>query len=303
MNALARAWDRVWFRPFDPTSVGAFRLCLGVTLFLYYLALLPNYERYFAADGVLSLAPPGPERPPRPHLSVFTWTEGVVPVRAFAVVGLLASAVLAVGWRSRLWALTLLVLVTSQMLTNNLLNRGEDVVFRMMLFLGLFAPLDHSLSLAARKGGAPEEAPTIWAVRLMQVSLALVYVLSLPRKLVGNADWLDGTAMYWILVNDTISRWPWPEAFHGLKGEILSAVLTFGTILVQMAFPLLVWFRRTRAPVLLAAALMHLGIGVAIKNLGFFSAAMLCCFWLFVPGETTRRWLTRDPSRARSGAG
>jgi hypothetical protein len=298
MSLLRQAWDRVWFRRFDPLSVGAFRICLGGLLFVYYAALYPNWERFYGADGLLSLDATDPTRKQRPWLSVFTWTEGVVPVGVFWWVGVVAAVGLALGWRSRLWAALLFVLHTSMMMTNRWLIIGDDIVWRMLLFLGLFAPLGDRLSVDAwlqgrRDGGkAADEStwPTIWAVRLMQVNIAIVYLFSVPRKLAVNPDWLDGTAVYWILLNDTWGRWPWPSLFYGTGGEILSALATFGTILIEGAFPLLVWFRPLRMYVLAAATALHLGIALTMHNVVFFQFAMICSFWLFVPAEVTRRW-------------
>jgi hypothetical protein len=112
------------------------------------------------------------------------------------------------------------------------------------------------------------------------------------------------------MMNQMWSRWPWPEVFYGDWGDILSAIGTYGTVLIEGAFPLLVWFRPTRPYVLAAATAMHLGIAVFLQNVTFFSLAMVCSFWLFVPGETTRRWIAflsrkglrqAAPEEARSG--
>jgi hypothetical protein len=63
----------------------------------------------------------------------------------------------------------------------------------------------------------------------------------------------------------------------------------YGTLLGEAAFPLVVWFRPLRLYVLAAVAALHLGIALFMQNLVFFSLAMVCSFWLFVPPETTRR--------------
>lgn len=314
MNSLRQAWDRLWFSRFDPLSAGVFRVCLGGLLVAYYAALFPNWERFYAADGIQSLDVTDPGRSHRPLLSVFTWTEGVVPVQVFWWVGVVAAVGFTLGWRTRLWTAVLFVLHSSMMMTNRWLIVGDDIVCRMLLFLGLFAPLGDRLSLdawlkARRDGGQgrSDEATwlTVWAVRLMQINIAFVYLFSVPHKLVRNPDWLDGTALYWTLLSGTWSRWPWPEALYGTKGEVFSALATFGTLLVEGTFPLLVWFRRTRLYVLGAATALHLGAAIFLQNLTFFQLAMICSFWLFVPAEVTRRWgngLARLAGRGQVGS-
>jgi hypothetical protein len=310
LNSLRRAWDRFWFERIDPHSAGVFRIFLGATLVVYYLALFPNWDRYYAADGLLSLDLLDPERSYRPWWSVFTWTEGLVPAGALWWVVFAAAVLFTLGLATRLCTVVLFVIHNSMAHTNSLMLAGDDLVFRMLLFFGCFAPLDRSLSLdawlrARRRAGSAagaDEWPTAWAVRLMQVNIALVYLCSLPRKLV-NAPWQDGTAIYWSLVNPTWSRWPWPGAFTGFPGEMLSAALTYGTLAVEAAFPVLVWFPRTRVYVLVAGAAMHLFIAAFIRNVEFFSLAMVCSYWLFVPGEVTRGWVDWLTGRAGSGRG
>jgi hypothetical protein len=320
MKLFLRAWDRVWFSRFDPFSAGVFRIFLGALLVAFYLALFPNWERFFAPDGIPSTHTPDSMRPL--HLwwwNVFSWTEGVLPVGAFWWVGLVAAACFTLGYWTRLSTVVLFALETSMNDTNRYVSNGEDYVFRMLLFYSCFAPLGHCLSvdgwLRARRASRPvgdgATGPRIWPVRLMQINIALVYALSLPHKFMDDSAWGDGTAMYWTLLSANWSRWPWPKALYsGLVSEVVIVIMTFGTALAEGAFPLLVWFRRTRLYAVAALAGLHLGIAVMLQNVTFFSLAMFCSFWLFVPGETARRWgwtLRRwfehlAPGRPRVGA-
>jgi hypothetical protein len=295
MKAFWAAWDRAWFRPFDPVSVSVFRICFGLLLLAFLTDHATNWERNYASDGIRSLDATDPTRAHESRLSVFFWTEGKVPVRVFWWAGILGAACFTVGLGTRPATVLLFVLITSMSHANKYLISGEDIVFRMLLFLGCFAPLGRALSVDAllRRRLLPNAAaqvePSIWAVRLMQVNIALAYALSVPRKLDSDAAWLDGTAIYWTMLNSTWSRGPWPELFQGTRGMVLSAVATYWTVISEAAFPLLVWFRPLRLYVLAAVAALHLGIALFMQNLVFFSLAMVCSFWLFVPPETTRR--------------
>jgi len=62
----------------------------------------------------------------------------------------------------------------------------------------------------------------------------------------------------------------------------------------------LVWFRRTRHPAVVGLAALHLGIAVMLQNVTFFTLSMACSFWVFVPGETTRRLGAALQSAGRS---
>lgn len=298
MDYLSRAWERLWFSHYDPISLGAFRLSLGVLLVAYYVSLGPNWDYYYAPDGMLSVEAMKPTPQQRPVTSVFRWTENTVPVRVFWWVGLAAAAGFALGWRPRIWAAVLFLMHTSMMATNQAIIVGEDIVTRLLLFYCLFAPLGATLSIdawLARRAARPQATedpvgPTIWPVRLMQINVALIYLGSVLHRLFEEPSWRDGTAVYYTLVGTTWSRWPWPELLHGYQGEVLSALLTYSTLTVEGLFPLVVWFRRTRTYVLAAVTLLHLGAALTIDTLLFFQLTMICSFWLFVPPEVTRRW-------------
>lgn len=282
---LVRAWDRCWFSRFDPVSIGVFRIFLGALLTLFYVALFPNWERFYAADGILSLN----DFPTPAPWSVFSWTEAFLPIRVFWWVGFLASILFMVGWKTRLWTLVLFVLQCSLLNRSPQVENGEDVVFRMLLFYSLFAPLGHRLSLDSLFGPSSppeEELPVIWAVRAMQINFALIYAISLPFKLADDAAWWTGDALYLAIVSNQWSRWPWPEMFYVADG-LLTRLLTYGTLVVEAAFPLLVWFRPTRLYVICAVACLHLGIAVMLNGVSFFSVSMLCGLWIFVPPEVT----------------
>jgi hypothetical protein len=124
----------------------------------------------------------------------------------------------------------------------------------------------------------------------MQCNICLIYLISLPFKLVDDAAWLDGTAIYLAMTNDIWSRFPWPQLFYG---GILSPLFTYGTIVVEGLFPILVWIRSTRWVALTAITSLHLGIAVCLQNVTFFTLSMVCSFWVFVPGEAVRNGLLK----------
>lgn len=244
---LAGWWNGFWFERFDPVSLGVFRIFLGSLIAVFYLALYPNWERYYAADGVTSLG-----RFPNPDDSwtLFHWTEAILPIGVFWWIGLGAAVSLALGWKTR-WCTAILFALQSSLLNRSLpAMNGEDVAFRMLLFWGLFAPLGHRLSLDSllrrrHTGWARRELPTIWATRAMQVNFVLIYAISLPYKLVDDTSWWNGDALYYAVANDMWRRWPWPEVFYAFGGG-LSMVLTYGTLLAEAGFVVLVWFAGPR---------------------------------------------------------
>lgn len=294
IRRFIRAWDRVWFSRFDPVSVGMFRIFLGVLITAFYLLLFPNWERFYAADGVASINDfPNSGDP----WTVFHWTEPNLPIRVYWWIGFFAAVLFTIGWKTRLCTVVLFIMEFSLLNRSLPAMNGEDVVFRMLLLWGMFAPLGHRLSLDSflkkRRGQQIEgELPTIWAVRAMQINFLLIYAISLPYKLVDDVAWWNGDALYLAVVSSMWSRYPWPETFYALDG-LLSKLFTYGTILAEGSFPLLVWFNRPKLYVICAMAMLHVGIAVMLNGVTFFSLSMVCALWIFVPPEITWKLICR----------
>lgn len=284
---LARTTDKVLFSTFDPFSVGLFRASLGALYVAFLLVSGPNWNRFYAPDGVNGL---------HYHdrtLSLLHLTAGFLPVSVYWWLGLAAALALTVGFCSRTAAALVYVLETSLIQTAPQVVNGEDLVFRMVLFWAIFMPLGHCLSvdawLRAKRGLPALPPPTIWATRGLQANVALIYLVSQPNKLLDDPAWRDGSAIYLSMASNMWCRFPWPRLFYGP----LSQLATWGSLCVELAFPLGVWFRRTRPYVLAAITLLHVGIAFMLANVTFFNLAMIVTFWIYLPGETTRAWFDK----------
>ena len=80
IGRLRDAWRRFWFAPLDAPAAALFRIALGVLLVGVYLAFWTNWGRYFGADGMLSMYDPAVQLRPQDWWSMFTWTDGLVPI-------------------------------------------------------------------------------------------------------------------------------------------------------------------------------------------------------------------------------
>ena len=301
MKVFFKCWDKLWFSRFDPLSVSLFRIFLGILILVMFLANAPNWDRFYGAYGIPSLHDLDLNRPSEDSWSLFYWTEGKIPVGAYWWLGFLAALAFTIGWKTR-WATILLYALQTSMIHRNLaIVNGDDLVLRMLLFYSCFAPLNHCLSVdwwlkkkRERAEGPVSESewPLIWPIRMMQINIAFIYLISLPYKLLGDPGWLNGDEIYWVMASSMWSRWPWPQVFCQWNG-LLSKIFTYGTIASEACFPTLVWFRPTKLYVLAAIAALHLGIAFVIPNVAFFTLAMVCSFWVFVPASRIREWLGR----------
>ena len=283
-------WKRFWFSEYDPMATALFRISLGTLLMVLFAWSAPNWHRFYALDGILSRSDPHFSQLV-PDWNACEWIDGVLPLDALWGLGMAASVCFTIGLQTRLCTVVIYVLVSSMVHRTRQVTNGEDLVFRMLLFHSCFASLGRELSVDAwwrRRRHRPElPAPLIWPVRMMQINVALIYLISWPNKLLDDPAWMNGQAIYYTMASNMWSR-EWDPWLVYRWGGLFSKLATWGTLLIEGAFPLLVWFPRTRSFVLVPIALLHLGIAVVIPNVTLFTLAMVAAFWIYVPGEAVR---------------
>lgn len=292
-EALAGHWRTFWFRPESATTLGVVRIAFGVLMVGWTLSLLPDLTNLFGDRSVT----------PRPQTADSEWTLlAVVPgdgaVFALWTILLASSIALTVGWHSRLAALAVFVCVMSfQRGSPFVFNSGDALIRLESLFLVL-APSGAALSLDRRRTAgsfwsAQMRAP--WVIRLMQVQLTLIYLVSVQNKLSGDT-WREGTAVSYALRMTDIGNFSPPDWIT--NHALLMNAATWGALLTEIAIGVLVWNRRARPWVLAVGVIMHAMIMTTFA-IAFFSLAMYVLYLAFVPSDTMKRFVEGVRHRIR----
>ncbi|MGW0789864.1 HTTM domain-containing protein [Streptomyces sp. NPDC002911] len=118
------------------------------------------------------------------------------------------------------------------------------------------------------------------ALFVIMAEVCLIYATSGWYKIQGSR-WQDGTAIYYPLKLDYFTPWP------GLSGLLASSalaimLLTYATVIVQVAFPFTLFNRRVKNVLLVLMIGEHAGISVLL-GLPFFSMAMIAADAVFLP--------------------
>lgn len=118
------------------------------------------------------------------------------------------------------------------------------------------------------------------AMLVIVVEVCLIYSTAGWYKIQGSR-WQDGTALYYPLHLDDFT--PWPALSHLLAGNgAMVMLITYGTVMVQVAFPFTLFNRRVKNVLLVAMMLEHASIAVVL-GLPFFSLAMIAADAVFLP--------------------
>ncbi|WMX46130.1 HTTM domain-containing protein [Streptomyces roseicoloratus] len=130
---------------------------------------------------------------------------------------------------------------------------------------------------------------------VIMAEVCLIYATAGWYKVQGSR-WQDGSALYFPLKLDYFSPWP---ALSDLLGSsaMMVLLLTYGTVIVQVAFPFTLFNRRVKNVLLAAMMLEHAGIALLL-GLPFFSMAMIAADAVFLP-TAFLVWLGARAARGR----
>lgn len=267
-RALA-AWDRFWFTPAPTSTLAVLRIGVGVLAALTAVTLWADLDVFYRATWLGDRA-----------------ARGVVAALACGAV------LLIVGLRTRVVSVVvLLCLLTLASVNPYVFNSGDDLLRYLALFVAL-APAGVALSVdSRRREGAAWRFPPrpVWPLRLVQLQVTVMYAAAVWHKLQGDR-WVDGTAASYPLRIPDMVRFPVPTGI--VESPAMAHLLTWGTLAIEVAIPVLVWNRRTRPWVLGLGVALHLSIDLTLRA-GFFSWVVLVAYVAFVPPETMVRWLER----------
>jgi hypothetical protein len=135
------------------------------------------------------------------------------------------------------------------------------------------------------------------ALLVIMAEACLIYATAGWYKIQGSR-WQDGTAVYYPLHLDCFSPWPALADLLSSNGTMVLLV-TYGTVMVQVAFPFTLFNRRVKN-LLLAAMMTEHAVIAVVLGLPFFSLAMIAADAVFLPTPFLHRlggWAARARGR------
>lgn len=281
LKRLIHGWNQFWFSESSTHAMGIFRIALGLQLLFTFAISFPNWQRFYGLESVcpLELYESGMGQ----IVNLFSISTGTLWVWAIYWGALVVGLSFTLGFGTRVCTV-LLFLITASLnhRCRNLVN-GQDQVVQLLLFFSIFYPLGRSYSLdrliALRSGRAVAEVTVRWPRRLMQVSLALIYLWAGITKPLLDEAWLDGSAMYYVSNSATWFRFSGIPFLHSYW---LTVVETYVALAAEILFPILVWVPALRIPLVVLMTGFHLATLVLLELPVFlFNSSMVVFLVVF----------------------
>ncbi len=293
MSSPLSGWNRFWFAPTSARPLGLFRILFGLIALANLALFAPDLDTWLSdrgrSAGSESLEIAGPfwggdgHRPMR--WSILQHYQNPTSVRVVYGATIAAAVLLTLGWHTRISSAAFYVLMLMIHHRNMQTISGADALLMILAFTLMLGPCGAAYSLDSRRkaraiGGAYEPLIAPWPQRLIAIQISLVYFMTALLKAQGKS-WADGTAIYWILNNGEARRFT-----LGLTPYIkVVNLMTFGTVVLEFALPLLLWVRAARPWMMAAGLLLHAGILLLI-NIPIFGELVVASYLCYLtPGE------------------
>jgi len=318
-------WNRFWFTPTDPATLGIVRMLTGAMLFYTHLIWSFDLAGFFGRDGWIT--PEAMNKLPwhSPlEWSWFYWIDSPILLWCVHIACLCVFALLTIGLFSRTMSVLAFIATVSYINRVSLAQFGLDDTNAMLALYLMVGPcgaaysvdawrkrrrLNGQLSGAVGEGSVANAArsaqrfiePSIAAniaIRLLQFNLCVEYFFAGIGKAQGE-QWWNGNAVLMAVGNLEYQSYDLTGLIHY---RWLASLLAHGTIFLEMSYCVLVWPRLTRPLVIAGAVAMHLGIG-AFLGMWTFGLAMIIANVAFVSPWVVRRVLDRQPSRGGPNQG
>jgi uncharacterized membrane protein YphA (DoxX/SURF4 family) len=300
---LAKGWDRFWFTPADPTSLGLIRILTGLMLLYTHAVWGLALDDFFGTEPWLS-EPIVRAIQADQYAYSFWWL--VPPQWAWDVhvASLGVLALFTVGYKTRVTSvLALVVAISYAHRVPEALFGLDQINVMLTLYLtvggaGQALSVDRWLDTRRRarpaSGPHPSAAANI-GLRLINVHMCVIYLFAGISKLQGEA-WWDGQAMWGAFAN---LEYQSADMTWLARHPRLIDLATHICVLWEMTFCVLVWKPRWRPLVLAGAVALHLGIGACL-GMWTFGLIMLVGCVSFLPDETVHATLDAlSPIRSR----
>lgn len=254
----------------DLRALGLFRIILSIILIIDGLEKLLYVREFFSNNGI------GITSTSNNLLTSISFSinnlNGDISFQVFIIlVYIICSIALLFGFKSRIFTIILWFLIASLQNRNSLVYQGGDDYLRLLLFWGIFLPLDKRYSISRYLTGDKHDSNYHYSFFNLGIILqiAFLYLFSALNK--TDATWTtEFSAIYYSLRIDDLGTWVGKIL---LSNYLVTQILTIAVLITEYILPFLILIPFKKNLLRGIAAIMiigfHLGSGAGM-DVGIF---------------------------------
>lgn len=281
IKELKDKWDYFFFKERPIHLAGLFRILFGSLVLIVFFQDALYMNDLWGPNSIQSL-----ETSLKNYnfkiLNVFQYFEDSSTI-IFIFTNLLIISLICFifGFKTKFFGiLAFILLVSFNQRTINMLS-SADLLIRILFMLTLFSPCEKIFSIDAylrKKQGRPyKEMGSMWAFRLIQIQIAVVYVSTVIAK-GGGETWIDGSAIYYATRLEEFTRFPVPFL---LDSKLMIKLMTWSTLILEFALGTLIFIKEFRKPLIIIGIIFHLGIEYMMSIPTFEWLMIICLIAMF----------------------
>ncbi|TYS07364.1 HTTM domain-containing protein [Bacillus subtilis] len=251
--------------------IGASILRIGFGLIILYTYAINYRQRYFiwGPNGMSQTDYSEQVRP----FTLYSLGDSTVYFEIIFHLGILSAILFTVGYKTRIVTILNFIFLYSIDQQNPVILDGGDNIMSITLIYMFFIETNKYLSVdkMLKKEGKFSNNFYLsiihnFGVLSIIVQLCILYLNSSLYKVMGEL-WQNGTAIYYILQVQEFNL-PWISNII-ISSDFLIVSSTYFTILLQVAFPFLLFNKVTKYIALALLITLHLGIAVVMGLITF----------------------------------
>lgn len=293
-TSIAEGWNRFWFTPTDPATLGLIRILTGLMLVYTHWVWGLQFDAFFGVNSWTSAEVIQQFQQNEFAYSFWRYVPADMALTVhYVCLGLLV--LFTAGLLTQLTSIAALIIVISYAYRTPTALFGLDQINGMLTLYCAIGPsgLAYSLDSLIRRRRNPDavRVPSIRAnvaIRLIQLHMCVIYFFAGIAKLQG-ATWWNGLAMWYSFAN---REYQTMDMTWLAEHPLVINALTHITVLWEISFCALIWNRLTRPIMLLLAVVLHAGIGMCL-GMWTFGLIMLVGCASFLPPEFVRQLIRR----------
>ena len=274
IDKIWKPWSQFWFESDGRKQLALFRPAFALLMLFFSISRAADLRLFYTSSGIMPLPAlqliPGTEF----RVSILKFTDSMVLIWGMQVALLVSLSLLAFNIWPRFSTIVAYVAQLSFMNRNMAVSYGADTISTVFLFYLCFA--DFRPSDSSRKSDLRATLGSM-AYRLSQIQLCIIYAYAGLDKARGYS-WWNGEALWYVMANNQLRHMNFDWMAHF---PVVVVFLTYSTLFWEIYFPVMVWVRRIRYPVLVFGVFLHIGISM-FMGLKSFGILMILLYLLFL---------------------